>query len=596
MESFFDSYTALYKALATPEAAVGDLEQWMDIALNNSDAIERILNNGNLPRGKKYSLETSLGHFISIQLELSDRITIARQGGALVSDSMNNLNNMEVDDSPVNDQVNGSVDDSNGDSVKSSEINSAFKNRIKTGLITNIKHLDFDKFMNDAKVLFVDQITKVLKEFDSIKVNTAISAEYIIKKVDVDDKVDVKLFNTKSVSIFQTTDLNEVFEENIRQTLNKKMSEFEEQDSGWSLKRILHLAVNINKYNPMRVGSYIPLPKVIQNRKACINVKNKDEQCFKWAVLAGLKQNENENENKKKIINPERLHHYKPMENRLNFKGIEFPIKPTALIKFEKQNNVSINVYILKKFGDRFEVSPLHHTAFKQHQHVNLLLIQDHYVDENDTGEKESDDDFVLPKFHYVMIKSLSRLIGVQLSNKNGRCYICDRCLHYFRTQEKLDAHEIDCAQTNKCKIVLPKNMFLKFSKYNAKERVPIVIYADTECLIKPRSEDQPERVISNHQAFSIGYYMKCSFNDSLSKYEYYRQLDESMPSPAEWFVSKLKSIAIDFEEYLKDIKPMDLTDEDVYEYDTQVLCHICKMPFKERDPKVRDHCHLTGL
>ena len=59
MESFFDSYTALYKALATPEAAVGDLEQWMDIALNNSDAIERILNNGNLPRGKKYSLETS---------------------------------------------------------------------------------------------------------------------------------------------------------------------------------------------------------------------------------------------------------------------------------------------------------------------------------------------------------------------------------------------------------------------------------------------------------------------------------------------------------------------------------------------------------
>ena len=34
------------------------------------------------------------------------------------------------------------------------------------------------------------------------------------------------------------------------------------------------------------------------------------------------------------------------------------------------------------------------------------------------------------------------------------------------------------------------------------------------------------------------------------------------MPSPAEWFVSKLKAIAIEYEEYLKDIKPMDLTEE----------------------------------
>ena len=165
-------------------------------------------------------------------------------------------------------------------------------------------------------------------------------------------------------------------------------------------------------------------------------------------------------------------------------------------------------------------MSPLHHTAFKQHQHVNLLLIQDHYVDENDTGEKESDDDYLLPKFHYVMIKSLSRLISVQLSGRNEKCYICDRRLHYFWAQENLDAHEIDCAQTNRCKIVLPKKRFLKFTKYNAKERVPIVVYADTECLIKPRSEDEPERVISNDQAFSIGYYMKCSFGESLFKYE----------------------------------------------------------------------------
>ena len=106
-------------------------------------------------------------------------------------------------------------------------------------------------------------------KFFSIKVNTAISAEYIVQKADVEiDKVDVKQFNTKNVSIYQTTNLSDTFEEAFRQPLNTKMNEFEEQDWGWSLLRILHLAVNINKYNPMRVGSYIPIPKIIQNRKA----------------------------------------------------------------------------------------------------------------------------------------------------------------------------------------------------------------------------------------------------------------------------------------------------------------------------------------
>ena len=74
----------------------------------------------------------------------------------------------------------------------------------------------------------------------------------------------------------------------MREPLSQKISEFQEQGSGWSLQCILHLTVNINKYNPMRAGSFIPLPDVIKNRKACVNVKNDDNECFKWAVLAGL--------------------------------------------------------------------------------------------------------------------------------------------------------------------------------------------------------------------------------------------------------------------------------------------------------------------
>ena len=42
-----------------------------------------------------------------------------------------------------------------------------------------------------------------------------------------------------------------------------------------------------NKYDPTRAGKYINLPKWISLKKACINIKNKDEKCFKYAIQCG---------------------------------------------------------------------------------------------------------------------------------------------------------------------------------------------------------------------------------------------------------------------------------------------------------------------
>ena len=269
IEIFVNSYKALYKAISAPEADVEDFQRWMEISVNACKAIEEILTDKNLPRSKKYSLETSLGHFIGIQLELAAKI---KQGGELAQEKRN-LEEMDNAASAVSDIE---CDSSETESVKWSEIDSAFKNRIKTGVITNIKHLDFDKFMSDAKVLFEEQIQKALLKFDSIKVNGAIVAKYVILKVGIEDQVDTKQFNTKNISIFKTVNLSE----DMRQTLSRKMREFQEQGSGWSLQCLLHLTVNINKYNPVRAGSLIPLPNEIKNRRACVNVKNDDNECF----------------------------------------------------------------------------------------------------------------------------------------------------------------------------------------------------------------------------------------------------------------------------------------------------------------------------
>ena len=155
---------------------------------------------------------------------------------------------------------------------------------------------------------------------------------------------------------------------------------------------------------------------------------------------------------------------------------------------------MSVNLYILKKRKGDFETAPLHVTSKKKNQHVNLLLVQDHYVDEEEEEEEEEEgkeldnEEYEIPRFHYVWIKDLSRLASNQLSKHGYKHYICDRCLHYFHTEEKLDAHEKDCTKVNKCKVNMPtpKNNILRFKNLANKEKVPFVVYADFECLLKP--------------------------------------------------------------------------------------------------------------
>ena len=47
------------------------------------------------------------------------------------------------------------------------------------------------------------------------------------------------------------------------------------------------------KYDPLGGSSYIPLPKFLAAKKAIINLKNEDDECFKLAITRALNPVEN---------------------------------------------------------------------------------------------------------------------------------------------------------------------------------------------------------------------------------------------------------------------------------------------------------------
>lgn len=127
---------------------------------------------------------------------------------------------------------------------------------------------------------------------------------------------------------------------------------------------------------------------------------------------------------------------------------------------------------------------------------------------------------------------------------------------------------------------------------------MPFVVYADFESVLQPihTATHNPDKSftvrVQEHRPHSFAYYIKCAYDDSLSKFELYRGDDA-----ARVFMQRLdadaKSIYLN---HLKHIRPMkDLTDEEAVSFETASRCHICKKAFLDGDVKVKDHCHLSG-
>ena len=121
-------------------------------------------------------------------------------------------------------------------------------------------------------------------------------------------------------------------------------------------------------------------------------------------------------------------------------------------------------------------------------------------------------------------------------------------------------------------------------------EKVPFVVYADFECILKKSESTSGNTQITQiYEPCSVGYYIKCSFDDNLLCYSSYRGTD-----PAQWFSQELLTLAEQVEVLHNDQKPMYLTREEEETFPDASHGHICQQSLDGRI-RVRDHCHLTG-
>ncbi|XP_030764719.1 uncharacterized protein LOC115888968 isoform X2 [Sitophilus oryzae] len=363
----------------------------------------------------------------------------------------------------------------------------------------------------------------------------------------------------------------------------------------------MYLEINVNKFNPIGGSSFVELPTPIRRKEAVVNVRNMDQYCFAWAITSALCPA------KSKIAE---LSSYPHFATLLNIAGLDFPMNLRDIKTFEQLNNISVNVYGLESKIENNKivwevVGPLRYTERKLVVHVNLLLL----IEDCKVNSDGHICNINCVKTHYCWIKNLSRLVSSQINSHQHKLYFCDGCLLHFSSAHALVLHQNhDCNHVytsipsvthkldkyGKC---VPENI-LKFENIEKQLRVPFVVYADFESILKPIATVAPSSTKSytlksvKHEPYSFAYLIKCSFDDSFSKFETYRGKDA-----AKEFVSHIENdLRSIYNIYLKDFKKMiPLSNKEKLEFINAKTCFICERLFDIQEQKVRDHCHLTG-
>ena len=82
-----------------------------------------------------------------------------------------------------------------------------------------------------------------------------------------------------------------------------------------------------------------------------INPQNKDEECFKWAVIEALHHEDIKH-------HPERISLLRSYEKQYNWKGLEFPVSIKKIDNFEKNNpDIAVNVLFSNKKNQNVTLS-----------------------------------------------------------------------------------------------------------------------------------------------------------------------------------------------------------------------------------------------
>jgi hypothetical protein len=293
----------------------------------------------------------------------------------------------------------------------------------------------------------------------------------------------------------------------------------------------------------------------------------------------------------------------------INIKNIDIPVKIDDIPKFEKQNDINIDVYIfIKKNKDE---SMFYERIYKSvgtyKDSMKLLLIE--YQKQDIIGNE-------LTANHYIYINKFENMYNIN-KRHNGNYKICDICCRVVWIHKDLKTNNnsfenhreicniINLNDKNREAIkIFPtekdKWSVNKFKKYGNMLPMFNLYTADFESILKNATKENSANTqyLQEHKAFAYG----ITAYESLRENNKYTTIVDENEDEDKLLITFIERMLVNYNNCYSVIEkakePLNLSQEEERLFQESTKCYICNELLKNNKnevDKVRDHCHITG-
>ena len=220
--------------------------------------------------------------------------------------------------------------------TKITKLDKALKNAVKSYEV-GIKNQKYPlRQLNSTNKWIETYLKRILNEVKGLKLVETLKITFKNPKIKIHYTKEL-ISTVKLKKCTNDIEIEELLKLALEQII-KTIAQWLSEGSGWVIESVDKHYLNIVKYNPMKGSSYIQLPKELRNpKKGLVNMKNKDDKCFRWCHIRHLNP---------QSVHPERFEKSdKAFINTLDYSNTEFPVDVKQYNKIEKQNKININVF-----------------------------------------------------------------------------------------------------------------------------------------------------------------------------------------------------------------------------------------------------------
>ena len=213
------------------------------------------------------------------------------------------------------------------------ELEQAFGGAYRSYRVNGRPKIDVDMFFNRIRNELIGLIKRELKTRTSGRIQTTAWIKFVRDDEEGQERVELA-FNSLMTSVYQGSEMDQIVEGMIA-NMNFQIENPALLNGRFVFDEFLYLDVNFHQLNIMRGSSYLLFPDWLARKKVIVNPHNKDEECFKWSVIAveniGMKD-------------PQRVSKLRKFTDNYDWSGLEFPVSIKDIRKFETRNIISVNV------------------------------------------------------------------------------------------------------------------------------------------------------------------------------------------------------------------------------------------------------------